>query len=393
MAQERRRRKKSVKADENNTNTNTNTNIDTNIDTTDSDGKKEPGQNVGSEGKREMGKGFRKEELPLWGYLLASLVFLFAAIAVRPPKNDTSFPLPQRQLQLQFQRRLNPWDQVATDHSVLDSVMSGMHQTGASGDFISQVFAASGGALNQNFDVDTLLRFYHALPKKAFIYAIFVAVIGILLSGGLIAWMRHIALRGGGNGRYVFGQAGNGYFALCAMFLCAMGNSGLTIDRVRQEAKKADFFVHCLTPTSVIVVIELTLGVPWGEWNNRSHSEIATYALVVSVLTLCYGLVTAVLAWYWNNFRLGATIRLVLTIVFLVLWIVAAAMTTFVGPFRTTGNGYFCVWACVLFTVCSFVTIKREILGAETQQNAAPEPAPEPALELATTQTNTSEIV
>lgn len=103
--------------------------------------------------------------------------------------------------------------------------------------------------------------------------------------------------------------------------------------------------------SSIIVIIAIvpSLG------NDSFYRYEAIYTMCVAVVTLVMNLVL--------TFRQKATegraargcegiVGFVVLSVFAVMWVVLAGLTTFRGPFLTTGNGYFSSWigaACACF--------------------------------------------
>jgi len=150
------------------------------------------------------------------------------------------------------------------------------------------------------------------------------------------------------------------------MLIFAFINYGVTREKFVNECHNADSCVYGLTIVSIIMLIELSTytstDTPAGSWRTRNDMGIATYTLVVSILTILYGLLTAGIARLTSdNVRLDPKIRLGFMFVFVILWILAACLTTFIGPFLTTGNGYFAAWGAVVCTVAAFVDTKREV--------------------------------
>ena len=150
------------------------------------------------------------------------------------------------------------------------------------------------------------------------------------------------------------------------MLIFAFINYGVTRENFVKEWHNADSCVYGLTIISIIMIIELSTYTSTdtlvGSWRARSDMGITTYTLVLSILTMLYGLFTAGYARLTSdNVRLDPKIRLGFIFVFIILWILAACLTTFIGPFLTTGNGYFAAWGAVVCTVVAFVDTKREI--------------------------------
>lgn len=160
---------------------------------------------------------------------------------------------------------------------------------------------------------------------------------------------------GGGD---VFAYTGNGFFALWAMMIFAIWNFGITVDDITEQAKNSDSIIYGMILGSVIAIIELTTGpVPY-QW--QSNKGIASYALAVAVISIVFGLVTMGMSRFAKD-ELNPKIRFWCLLVILVLWIAAACLTTFIGPFLTTGNGYFAVWGSVVFAVMAFVDTQKEL--------------------------------
>lgn len=148
-----------------------------------------------------------------------------------------------------------------------------------------------------------------------------------------------------------------GFFALWAMMIFAIWNFGVSIDDVKDQAKKSESIIYAMILGSVIAIIELTTGpLPF---QNRSNKGIASYTLAVAVIAIVFGLVTVGISRFGKD-KIDAEIRFWCLLLILVLWIVAACLTTFVGPFLTTGNGYFAVWGSAVFAGMAFVETQKE---------------------------------
>jgi len=148
---------------------------------------------------------------------------------------------------------------------------------------------------------------------------------------------------GGGD---VFAYTGNGFFALWAMMIFAIWNFGISVDDVKDQAKKSETVIYAMILGSVIAIIELTTGpLPF---QYRSNKGIASYTLAVAVIAIVFGLVTMGMSRFGKD-KIDTEIQFWCLLLILVLWIVAACLTTFIGPFLTTGNGYFAVWGSAVF--------------------------------------------
>ena len=83
---------------------------------------------------------------------------------------------------------------------------------------------------------------------------------------------------------------------------------------------------------------------------------------LLSIVSLLFACGTAGLARLRNDdIRCDPKIRLVFIGCFGVLWMIAACLSTLIGPFDDTGNGYFAVWGAVVCTILAAMDIKQEI--------------------------------
>lgn len=157
----------------------------------------------------------------------------------------------------------------------------------------------------------------------------------------------------------VFSVTGNGFFALWAMMLFSIWNLGVTANSIADQAKNSDTWVHAMSLASIVTIIELTAGYVW---RLHPYKGISSYGLAVATISLVFGLVVVVFSLIGNeNTKLDPKIRMYTLVGLLVLWIVAACLTTFIGPFLNTGNGYFAVWGSVIAAGMAFVNVQGEV--------------------------------
>jgi len=130
------------------------------------------------------------------------------------------------------------------------------------------------------------------------------------------------------------------------MMIFAIWNFGISVDDVKDQAKKSETVIYAMILGSVIAIIELTTGpLPF---QYRSNKGIASYTVAVAVIAIVFGLVTMGMSRFGKD-KIDTEIQFWCLLLILVLWIVAACLTTFIGPFLTTGNGYFAVWGSAVF--------------------------------------------
>lgn len=177
---------------------------------------------------------------------------------------------------------------------------------------------------------------------------------GFLLVWAIVGWA---VFTFGAEG--VFAVTGNGFFALWAMMLFSVWNMGVTADTITSQAKKSEPWVYAMTLGSIITIIELTARFPWRFHPNKG---IASYGLSVAVVSIVFGLVIFTFSMIGNEARkLDPNVRLWTLAILVVLWLVAACLTTFIGPFTNTGNGYFAVWGCTIVSGLAFASVQSEI--------------------------------
>lgn len=346
---------------------------------------------------------FTPAEIPLLGYALASLIFFFAAVnrkySVKSFNNNSS--------------AMGSTDDLAS--AIMDNVFEDIDwTTGELGN--DDVFSyLDDGMFTYDDDwgsVGSICGGYGAYGGKLlpgyYAYALCLGIFGLLMAVAVLAWSRYnnsLAAKRNGFGdeitteedpnksaserildnyRWlmnsllfvwafigwavftfgageVFAHTGNGFFALWAMMLFSIWNFGVTVD-LAETVRGADSCIYGMTLASLITLIELTAGWAGMPWKWRPYSGISSYCLAVSVVGLLFGLTTAILAKVQGGGKqLSPLIRFWFVVVLSVMWIVAACLSTFIGPFLTTGNGYFAVWGAVLFCGLSFSTIQEEM--------------------------------
>lgn len=327
---------------------------------------------------------FTQAEMPLLGYAMASFVFFLAAVG--------------KQCKSNFRRRTEEF------------------AAGFLEDFFDEI-TDNIETFDDDFGVNPYIGLYggmsgfSCLPTGYYAYAVCLGIFGILISVGLVVWMKYndslAAKRNAAEGdiemdgesisnedvksvselfldnhkwlfngflflwavigwaiftfgaRGVFAMTGNGFFALWAMLLFSIWNMGVTADTITTQAKKSEPWIHVVTFGSIVTIIELTARYTWRFHPNKG---IASYGLSVAVISIVFGLVIAAFSMIGNEERkLDPKIRLWTLALLVVLWLLTACLTTFIGPFTITGNGYFVVWGCTIASALAFANIQSEI--------------------------------
>lgn len=146
----------------------------------------------------------------------------------------------------------------------------------------------------------------------------------------------------------------NGYFAAWGGFIG--GVMGIGIGVGAQHARP-----HiCLVASSVVVILAVIDPIDKGLYEGESIC-----ALIVSILTLILMIVLFVLG------RLGQPVpdkvQLGLFVAVAIMWVVAACVVTFRGPFLVTGNGYFGVWIATICSAMALSSLMTDTMGDKIQ--------------------------
>jgi len=324
---------------------------------------------------------FTKAELPLLGYTFAALVFFLAAVG----KRCRGFG----------RRRLDQFDVGSFLDELFEEAMT-----------YDDDFNYGGAGLGSFMSLGCLRNSYYA-------YALCFGIFGVLFGAGMIGWMKYNASlaekRNGPEGFFgediedgtteedtnksvselfldnhkkwiniflflwaaigwavfvfagdgVFAMTGNGFFALWAMLLFSIWNLGVTTDSIKDSAKTVDTWISAMSLGSIITIVELTTFYPW---RFHPYKGISSYGLAVSTITLVFGLVVFGMSKFGSpGSGIDAKIKMYILAGLLVLWIITACLTTFIGPFLVTGNGYFAVWGTAIFAGMAFSGVQAEL--------------------------------
>merc|ERR1712238_343490 len=94
----------------------------------------------------------------------------------------------------------------------------------------------------------------------------------------------------------------------------------------------------------------------------EKYRPISIYVIILSVFSILYSVFTAGYSRLTSdNVRFDPKKRFIFITVFAILWIVAACLCTFNGPFTFTGNGYFAAWGSVVCTIFAIIDTRQEI--------------------------------
>lgn len=145
-----------------------------------------------------------------------------------------------------------------------------------------------------------------------------------------------------------FTVTGNGYFASWALAVFSTMSMGITKSKMPENYRRAYAETNVILGLGACAVVTMIACIPQMQGYYYYKGE-TLFALIISILTI---LVVAnfVYAKMKENLQIQQ-FEVPTLIVFAILWILAACMTTFRGPFLTTGNGYFAVWAGAVLAV------------------------------------------
>lgn len=114
----------------------------------------------------------------------------------------------------------------------------------------------------------------------------------------------------------------------------------------------ANSIVYFILAASVVELIAAALncqGINLQESYNLCTNSFNAWAVAVGAISTALTLIFAVMTLAANN--IAEKIAPFLSIFLVLLWIPGAFVTTFNGPFLSTGNGYYASWAAFFFSV------------------------------------------
>jgi len=150
-----------------------------------------------------------------------------------------------------------------------------------------------------------------------------------------------------------FTVTGNGYFSVWAMAIFSVQNCGVTGDDIRKQVHSTSSIAG-LGIASVIMIIAIAY-----EVGIKNHRGNAIYTLILSCLTIVF--VGAIMYMQRKTEApMPALYQFGVLSVFAIMWIVAACLVTFNGPFTVTGNGYFTAWVSAVLSVFAALSAKQK---------------------------------
>lgn len=154
-----------------------------------------------------------------------------------------------------------------------------------------------------------------------------------------------------------FDETGNGYFASWALVVFSGMSMGLTHDVVPIHIRKITSGMNLILGLGASAILVLISVIPYFDNKKFYNNGESTLAVIVAVLTI---LVVANIAYakYSNNVQIQQYEFPTLA-VFAAFWTLTAILTTFRGPFLTTGNGYFATWAGAVCAVKATINSKN----------------------------------
>jgi len=158
-----------------------------------------------------------------------------------------------------------------------------------------------------------------------------------------------------------FRDTSNAYFAVWAAFILSLLLLSASFSRVNarfssmmsvREYKSRTKWLVGLAVASCIVLFAAIETV--GQGNGAS-----TFGLIAGIFSAA---LSALVFYLVDRNKLGAKGVKAFALFFVALWIAAAIVLTFGGPFSRTGNGYFATWAA---TFCAVCLLYEELVGGE----------------------------
>jgi len=141
-----------------------------------------------------------------------------------------------------------------------------------------------------------------------------------------------------------FQNTGNGFFASWGVGLFGVMGLGVSRETIRifRGANTSDLG---LLAAAIIVVIAISVE-GFGGGNEDKNEKV--YAIVVALVTVA--MVLGFMPTQMDSDQ-PVGVKFYVLAIFAILWFVLACLTTFRGPFKVTGNGYFASWGGALAAV------------------------------------------
>jgi len=157
-----------------------------------------------------------------------------------------------------------------------------------------------------------------------------------------------------------FTATSNAYFATWAAFVASVLMCTSAFQRVaaafgRASSLREDANVKSLVGlalSSVVVLFSCIEYVGLGDGK-------AVFGLIAGALS---ALLAALMYFLVDRKKAGIPLKKAMACLFVLLWVCAAVVLTFDGPFGSTGNGYFATW---IAAICSFSFAYQEFVGGE----------------------------
>ncbi|GFH59627.1 hypothetical protein CTEN210_16103 [Chaetoceros tenuissimus] len=157
-----------------------------------------------------------------------------------------------------------------------------------------------------------------------------------------------------GDGPFI--ETSNGYFASWGMVIFAAMAMGYANIPLNDNLRRATEGQNLLLGLGACAIVCIVACVPYfDEYKFKAQGE-AIFAIIVSIMTVLL-VANFVYAKYQGNTAM-LQYEFPTLGVFALMWVLAAAMTTFRGPFSTTGNGYFAMWAGAVLAVKAAIRAK-----------------------------------
>ena len=124
------------------------------------------------------------------------------------------------------------------------------------------------------------------------------------------------------------------------MVVCSAAALGLSANTFTSSIQGLGALVGLLAASVVVIIaIAPTLG------KNEPYRNASIYTISVASVTLAVILIHLAREKKLGTEKSGGIVAFITLAFFAILWLVLAGLTTFRGPFLTTGNGYFAAWA------------------------------------------------